>query len=195
MRGYELTGKREYLDCARAVGHHRPAVRLPVELQAGHGLRHHARVRRDQLARPELDRPAGAVVRLRLRLRPDHARALRHDARWRQVAKGILVAAEQMQYPDGQYAGCVPDSFDLPTQTRRPPAINPCAIVSLRLALEGELDSLAVAVGDESSRGLALSDDNSRRQGVHPRRNKASAISYSWTAIAWWTCHRAATMS
>jgi hypothetical protein len=67
---------------------------------------------------------------------------------WRQVAEGILTASEQMQYPDGQYAGCVPDSFDLPTQTRRPPAINPCALVSLRFALEGRLDSLAVALGD-----------------------------------------------
>jgi hypothetical protein len=67
---------------------------------------------------------------------------------WRQVAEGILVATEQMQYPDGPYAGCVPDSFDLESQKRRPWNINPCAAVSLRLVLDGQLDALDVAVGD-----------------------------------------------
>ena len=64
---------------------------------------------------------------------------------WRQLAMGILLAAEQMQYPDGEFAGCVPDSFSLAEQRRNPSNINPCAIVSLRLALEGGLDALAVA--------------------------------------------------
>ena len=50
-----------------------------------------------------------------------------------------------MQYPDGQYAGCVPDSFNLVDQTRNGPAINPSAIVSLRLRLNGKLDSLDCA--------------------------------------------------
>ena len=67
---------------------------------------------------------------------------------WRQLAQGILIAAEQMQYPDGEYAGCVPDSFSLAEQRRNPWNINPCAIVSLRLVLEGKLDSLAVVAGD-----------------------------------------------
>jgi hypothetical protein len=67
---------------------------------------------------------------------------------WRQVAEGILIAAEQMQYPDGEYAGCVPDSFSLAEQRRNPWNINPCAIVSLRLVLEGKLDALAVAATD-----------------------------------------------
>ena len=64
---------------------------------------------------------------------------------WKQVAMGILIAAEQMQYPDGEYAGCLPDSFNLAGQYRNGPAINPSAIVSLRLRLDGQLDSLACA--------------------------------------------------
>jgi hypothetical protein len=53
-----------------------------------------------------------------------------------------------MQYPDGPYAGCVPDSFNLADQHRNDPAINPCAVVSLRLKLEGQLDSLACTIGN-----------------------------------------------
>jgi alpha-D-ribose 1-methylphosphonate 5-triphosphate synthase subunit PhnI len=65
-----------------------------------------------------------------------------------QIATGILIAAEQMQFPSGPFAGCEPDSFVLARQSRNGPAINPCAIVSLLLAVEGNLDSLAVATGD-----------------------------------------------
>ena len=67
---------------------------------------------------------------------------------WKRVATGILLTAEQMQYPDGPYAGCVPDSFNLAGQHRNGPAINPCAVVSLRLKLEGQLDSLACSNGN-----------------------------------------------
>lgn len=64
---------------------------------------------------------------------------------WNQLARGILVAAEQMQYTEGPHLGLLPDSFDLATQQRRPWNINPCAITSLRMVLDGELDSVAVA--------------------------------------------------
>lgn len=64
---------------------------------------------------------------------------------WRQLAEGILVAAEQMQYPDGPSKGCLPDVFNLPHQRRQPLDINPGALVSLRLLLAGKLDALAVA--------------------------------------------------
>jgi hypothetical protein len=67
---------------------------------------------------------------------------------WKRVATGILVAAEQMQYPDGPNGGCVPDSFNLGDQHRNGPAINPCAVVSLRLKLEGQLDSLGCAISN-----------------------------------------------
>jgi hypothetical protein len=61
------------------------------------------------------------------------------------VARGILIAARQMQYPDGHNKGTLPDSFALDEQERRPWNINPCALVSLERLLDGEVDSLAVA--------------------------------------------------
>jgi hypothetical protein len=67
---------------------------------------------------------------------------------WAKLARGILISAEQQQYPDGRFVGCLPDSFHLASQSRRPWNINPCAIVSLRLLLDGQVDSLAVAAND-----------------------------------------------
>jgi hypothetical protein len=71
----------------------------------------------------------------------------RHDKSldWNHLARGILIAGRQMQYPDGPLAGCLPDIFQLASQKRAGPSINPCALISLQLALEGKVDSLAVA--------------------------------------------------
>jgi len=71
----------------------------------------------------------------------------RHDKTfdWHNLAEGILLAGEQMQYPDGKLAGCLPDVFHLPDQRRAGPSINPCALASLRLAVEGKWDALTVA--------------------------------------------------
>jgi len=66
---------------------------------------------------------------------------------WHHLAQGILIAGRQMQHPDGEYAGLLPDAFAIPEQQRRPWTINPCALVSLQLLLDGKLDSLSVAVG------------------------------------------------
>ena len=66
---------------------------------------------------------------------------------WNHLAWGILLAGEQMQYPGGEYAGLLPDAFALRAQERRPWAINPCSLVSLRRVLEGKLDGIAVAAG------------------------------------------------
>jgi hypothetical protein len=63
---------------------------------------------------------------------------------WKHLARGILVAAEQMQFPAGPNAGLLPDSFELKEQERRPWLINPCALVSLQMALDGQVDSLVV---------------------------------------------------
>jgi hypothetical protein len=64
---------------------------------------------------------------------------------WKHLARGILISAEQQQYPDGPNAGLLPDSFVLGSQRRQGPNINPSAIAFLRMALDGELDGLAVA--------------------------------------------------
>lgn len=72
---------------------------------------------------------------------------------WQQLAEGILIAGEQMQVPreEGEKAGLLPDSFHLRAQRRQGPFINPCALVSLRLALSGR-----------PHRPLVASDENHR---------------------------------
>ena len=148
VRGYELTGNREYLDCARAWA----VSGLPFVYQwSCKPVMAYATTPVFGATNWQAPNWIGLPVQW---CGYNYAYALTllvpYDTTlpWRQVAEGILLAAEQMQYPDGQYAGCVPDSFDLSTQTRRPPAINPCAVLSLRLALDGQLDSLAVAAGE-----------------------------------------------
>ena len=71
----------------------------------------------------------------------------RHDKtfKWNHLAGGILLAGRQMQYPDGRLVGCLPDIFNLASQRRAGPSINPCALVSLQLALDGKVDSVSVA--------------------------------------------------
>ncbi|NQU25141.1 MAG: hypothetical protein HQ567_27965 [Candidatus Nealsonbacteria bacterium] len=64
---------------------------------------------------------------------------------WNHLARGILLSAEQQQYPDGPHVGLLPDSFHLAAQRRQPADINPTALVSLRLALDGQVDFLSVA--------------------------------------------------
>jgi hypothetical protein len=64
---------------------------------------------------------------------------------WHKVAEGITMCGEQMQYPDGPSVGTLPDVFNLQRQSRHPADINPGALVSLRLLLNGHLDALAVA--------------------------------------------------
>lgn len=148
VRGYELTGNREYLDCARKWA----ITGLPFVYQWS--------------CQPVMVYATTPVLGATNWRAPnwiglpvqwcgyDYAYALTmlmpHDTtlNWRQLAEGILIAAEQMQYPDGEFAGCVPDSFELATQSRRPWNINPCAVVSLRLVLEGKLDALAVAIAE-----------------------------------------------
>ncbi len=70
-----------------------------------------------------------------------------HDStlNWNHLAKGILITAQQMQYPDGPNAGLLPDSLELRAQERRPWNINPCALISLELVLDGQVDFLSVA--------------------------------------------------
>ena len=86
----------------------------------------------------------GGVYAYALALLAPHEKTLD----WAKLARGILISAEQQQYPDGKFVGCLPDSIDIAAQTRHPWNINPCAIVSLRLILDGRVDSLAVAADD-----------------------------------------------
>ena len=65
---------------------------------------------------------------------------------WNTFAEGILIAAERMQYPDGECVGLLPDSFTLSTQHRNPADIIPTVIAMQRRRLQGEPSSLDVVV-------------------------------------------------
>ena len=84
----------------------------------------------------------GGVYAYALTLLAPHEKTLD----WNHVARGILVSAQQQQYPDGPHLGLLPDSFNIQHQRRQPADINPCALVSLQLALDGQVDFLDVAV-------------------------------------------------
>jgi hypothetical protein len=147
VRGYELTGQRDFLDRARSWA----ITGLPFVYQwSDEPTMAYATIAVFGATGWQAPNWMGLPVQW---CGYDYAYALTmlapHDQimDWKRIAMGILITAEQMQYPSGQFAGCEPDSFNLANQARNGPAINPCAIVSLRLALEGKLDSLAVATG------------------------------------------------
>jgi len=145
VRGYELTGRDEYLEQARKWALSGvPFVylwgRYPIMLYATPPVFGATNWR----APCWIGLPVqwvGGVYAYSLTLLAPHDDSLD----WSHLARGILVSAEQQQYPDGEYVGLLPDSVVLETQERRPPRINPCALVSLRLVLDGQLDSLSVA--------------------------------------------------
>jgi hypothetical protein len=148
VRGFELTGDRAWLDCARKWA----LTGIPFVYQwSCQPVMPYATIAVYGATNWRAPNWIGLPVQW---CGYDYAYALTmlapHDRTldWKQLATGILIAAEQMQYPDGEFAGCVPDSFHLAEQRRNPWNINPCAIVSLRLVLEGKLDSLAVAAAD-----------------------------------------------
>ena len=74
---------------------------------------------------------------------------------WKAVARGILQAVENLQYTEGSEAGCIPESFDIIKQERFGWRVNPCALVSLRWAIEGKVDSLFVLVDGSRDRYTA----------------------------------------
>ena len=65
---------------------------------------------------------------------------------WHMVAIGILHAVENLQYVEGSEAGCIPELLDVVHQERHGWRVNPCALVSLRWAIEDKVDSLFVLV-------------------------------------------------
>ena len=150
VRGYELTGKEEYLAEARRWALSGiPFVYLwgefPVMLYATipvYGATHWK-------APNWMGLPVqwcGIVYAYAVN------RLAEYDATvdWRHLAWGILIAAQQMQVPPegGPNAGLLPDGFHLRNQRRLGPFINPCAIVSLDRAIRGEIHRPVVATGD-----------------------------------------------
>jgi len=145
VRGFQLTGKQDYLAEARRWA----LSGVPfVYLWSRHPTMMYATVpvygATSWRAPNWMGLPVqwcGGVYAYALTLLAPHDQTLD----WRQFARGILISGEQQEYPDGQYAGTLPDSFVLDAQRRQGPNINPCAFLSLRWVLDGEPDSLAVA--------------------------------------------------
>jgi hypothetical protein len=145
VRGYELTGKAEYLAEARRWA----LSGLPFVYQwTRHPVMLYATVpvygATNWRAPNWMGLPVqwcGGVYAYALALLAPYEKTLD----WGHVARGILVSAEMQQAPDGPMAGCLPDSFNLAAQKRNGPFINPCALLSLRTVLDGQLDSIAVA--------------------------------------------------
>jgi len=146
VRGYELTGNKDYLAEARRWA----LSGIPfVYLWGNKPIMTYSTIA--VYAASNYRRPlwiglpvqwCGGVYAYALTLLAPHDKTLD----WNHLAEGILIAAEQMQCPEGdKHVGCLPDSLVLDSQRRNGPDINPCALVSLRLALEGKVDSLAVA--------------------------------------------------
>jgi len=145
VRGYELTGRKEYLALARKWA----ISGIPfVYLWSDRPVMTYATIpvygATNYRAPLWIGLPVqwcGGVYAYGL------TELARHDKtfKWNQLARGILLAGRQMQYPDGRLVGCLPDIFNLASQRRAGPSINPCALVSLQLALDGKVDSLSVA--------------------------------------------------
>jgi hypothetical protein len=145
VRGFQLTGKEEYLKEARrwalsGIPFTYLWSRYPIMLYSTPPVFGATHWRHNWIGLPV--QWVGGVYAYALTLLAPHD----HSLDWNHLARGILISAEQQQYPDGPWVGLLPDSFILKSQTRLPARINPCALVSLRMALDGQVDSLAVAV-------------------------------------------------
>jgi hypothetical protein len=148
VRGYQLTGNTNYLDRARAWA----ITGVPFVYQWGNQpTMAYATIAVFGATHWRAPNWMGLPVQWCGYVYADALTMLSpldHTLAWNRIASGILATAEQMQYDSGPYAGCEPDSFQLPRQIRNGPAINPCSLVSLRLDLEGKVASLAVASGE-----------------------------------------------
>ena len=143
--GYELTGKKEYLAEARrwalsGVPFTYLWGRYPIMVYSTIPVLGATHWRHSWFGLP-VQWVGGVYAYALVKLAPYD-----DSLDWKHLARGILICAQQQQYPDGPRAGLLPDSFALKTQQRRPADINPCALVSLETVLDGRLDSLAVAV-------------------------------------------------
>lgn len=70
---------------------------------------------------------------------------------WLHIAEGILICGQQMQYPDGEMVGCLPDVFRLEEQTRHPADINPSAMYTLEKKVRGECVGLQTAINEDGT--------------------------------------------
>lgn len=141
VRGYELTGNKEYLELARKWA----ITGIPfVYLWAEHPVMLYATIpvygATNWVAPNWIGLPVqwcGLVYAYSLTMLAPYDSTLD----WNRLAWGILISGEQQQVPPGDpKAGTLPDSFSLAAQNRNGPFINPCALYILRRKLSGESD-------------------------------------------------------
>jgi hypothetical protein len=99
----------------------------------------------------------------------------KHDQtlHWQKIAEAILIVAEQMQYPDGQSIGLLPDSFTLEYQQRNIADINPTVLVMQRRYLQGQPESIDIALSKDGKfrivspfKTIIETDSNGKRSAV-----------------------------
>jgi hypothetical protein len=148
---YEFSGEREYLECAKRFAF----TGLPFVYQWSNRS-NMLYITISKLGGTERHLPLwfglsqtrdGIVFAYALNLLSQYDSSVD----WKRPAIGILHAMEKIQYADGMEAGCVPDIFNVATQERRSWKINPCALVSLRWAIENKIDSLFVLTNQEKT--------------------------------------------
>jgi len=74
---------------------------------------------------------------------------------WKQIAEGILIAGEQMQYEKGPSIGLLPDSWTIKTQGPNPADINPVVLERLRRRVNGEVPALDIKVSPDGKNRVA----------------------------------------
>jgi hypothetical protein len=91
----------------------------------------------------------------------------KHDnsINWTTVATGILHAAEKMQFTNGNNIGCVPDKFEIESQYGSDLGINPSAVATLRLTIEGKPSTLFVLT-DHGNRYASPFPLKSTKRGI-----------------------------
>ncbi|MDR3109377.1 MAG: hypothetical protein LBU65_06785 [Planctomycetaceae bacterium] len=98
---------------------------------------------------------------------------------WRVPATGILSACEGMQYTTGEFAGCLPETYEIETQAKGGLKLAPYTIMTLRRAIEKKDFALHVASegGDRvvSPYPITLNQDGAMITGV-PKGEQVQVI-------------------
>jgi len=84
---------------------------------------------------------------------------------WLKIARGILHAAESVQFDSGPYIGCLPDGFSLETQEPISWKVNPTPLAALRWLLDTSHDGCSV-IHDHSIRVVSPFPAKLTRDGV-----------------------------
>ena len=164
VRGYELTDNPEYLEQAVRFA----LLGLPFVYQwSNRPTMMYTTV--PMFGASQRQRPWFGTVQPWAGVIYGHSLCLlaKHDTTldWNAIARGLLHAAEQMQYPSGADIGCIPDTFTLESQMRSGLSLNPCGVVVLRNMLNGTGSTLSI-VSDKTDTFVSPFPMQPNRRGV-----------------------------